>query len=667
MGTLFTSAIVAAFFLMALAAVMMIVAWRADHAITIKGPMATLGELDARIKGKETTLSDLEAELEKRRQAIGNIADIEAEADALTRRLEGLQNEWNQLEERRQEIRALQEETDEAQTALAQVTRDLNEKSVELEQVEARLQKAEQLVSQIDQLEKNRVQLEQAVAELRGELSDLQTLQAREAELRESINRFERDAARLGGEIENFRARRNEAEEGSRAAQERLEQIRTAHASEAARLASVETELTRMDAQRAELLAQIEAMKEKAGMSGGTGGKAADPLVELKAMPPVLRDMQGWAEHAKETESESLHRVSVHMKALGLDYHRRVIRAYHTAMKVNETTQMAVLAGISGTGKSQLPRRYAQAMGIGFLQVPVQPRWDSPQDLMGFYNYIESKYRPTDLAQALYHMDEWNGAQDGNGFEDRMLLVLLDEMNLARVEYYFSDFLSRLESRPGINETDRSEARKDAELNLDIPLRDGQTPRIFPGYNVLFAGTMNEDESTQSLSDKVVDRANVLRFAAPNSIKAGKSQGQPVETKALTRRQWRAWVRSIDTLGTDRSRVEEHAEKMLGHMTALGKPFGHRLGRAIMAYVANYPEDNGRRDILTALADQVEMRLLPKLRGIEVEGYSGSLENLSDYVEADLGDPDLAQAIRDSVRHAEEGTGQFVWRGVARG
>ncbi|KUJ77875.1 hypothetical protein AVO45_07825 [Ruegeria marisrubri] len=666
MGTLLISALLAAFVLFVLAAIMGMVAWRADHAITIKGPMASLGELEAQIAGKKHLRDDLEAEVQKLRETAADYAFKQAEVDALVRQKAELQAEWNQLEDRRQEILALRQETDEAQTALAQVTRDLTEKAAELEQVEARLQKAERLVAQTEQLEQSRAQLEQAVADLRGELSDLQNLKAREAELRERIDRFERDAARLQGEVETFRARRDEAEDGTRAAEERLEQIRAAHTDEAARLASAQTELTRMDAQRAELLAQIEAMKDKAGLAAGGGGKQADPLVELRSLPPVLRDMQGWDEHARETEAEALHRVSVHMKVLGLDYHRRVIRAYHTAMKVNETTQMAVLAGISGTGKSQLPRRYAQAMGIGFLQVPVQPRWDSPQDLMGFYNYIEGKYRPTDLAQALYYMDEWNGPADG-GFDDRMLLVLLDEMNLARVEYYFSDFLSRLESRPGIDETDRAEARKDAELNLDIPMPDGQAPRIFPGYNVLFAGTMNEDESTQSLSDKVVDRANVLRFAAPRTIKAGQTQGTPVETRALTRRQWRAWVRDIDTLGSDRPKVEDHVEKMVGHMTALGRPFGHRLGRAIMAYAANYPEDNGHRDLQAALADQVEMRLLPKLRGVEVENLTGPLDNLAGYVEADLGDPDLAQAIRESVRHAEDETGQFVWRGVARG
>ena len=67
----------------------------------------------------------------------------------------------------------------------------------------------------------------------------------------------------------------------------------------------------------------------------------------------------------RETEGDALKRVRAHLEALDLTYHDRTLRAFHTSMKVNDSTQMAVLAGISGTGKSQLPRRYAEAMGIG--------------------------------------------------------------------------------------------------------------------------------------------------------------------------------------------------------------------------------------------------------------------------------------------------------------
>ena len=672
MESLLLTVLITGFVLLVLVIIMVVVAALADHANTLKPPLATLDVLDAQIAGKKTTLDDLEAELDKRRAAISGLADSQAEVDALIRQRDELLAEWQQLDERRREILSLRQETEEAHTALAAATRDLGEKAAELEQVEARLQKAEQLVAQIAQLREDHARLEQAVTELRGELSDLQTLQAREKDLRDSVERSERDRTRLEGEIDSFRARREDAEEGARVAQKRLEGIKADHTDEAAKLASNRTELARVDAQRAELLAQIEAMREKAGMVSGAGGKATDPLAELKALPPVLVAMQKWPGHdPHEAEDDALQRVSTHMKKQGLDYHRRVIRAFHTAMKVNETTQMAVLAGISGTGKSQLPRHYAQAMGIGFLQVPVQPRWDSPQDLMGFYNYIDRRFRPTDLARALFHLDEWNERKDSGELQERMMLVLLDEMNLARVEYYFSDFLSRLESRPGMDQADSMELRKDAELELDIPMPGERTtqqttPRIFPGYNVLFAGTMNEDESTQLLSDKVVDRANVMRFAAPRTIKAGTGQGEAVESKALSRKQWRAWVKKMDASGSEWQEVERHVEKMREHMTNLGRPFGHRLGRAMMAYAANYPEDNGRRDIPTALADQVEMRLLPKLRGVEMENAS-VLEDLWKYVEQELRDTDLARAIQVSAEKAgDDEAGQFVWRGVTR-
>ena len=100
-------------------------------------------------------------------------------------------------------------------------------------------------------------------------------------------------------------------------------------------------------------------------------------------------------------------------------------------------------------------------------------------------------------------------------------------------------------------------------------------------------------------------------------------------------------------------------------MREFQRPFGHRLGRAIMAYAANYPDVEGGRGVDDALADQVEMRLLPKLRGVEVDMAGPQFSNLMTFVERDLGDAALAEAIDESVR-LSEATGQFVWRGVSR-
>ncbi len=101
-------------------------------------------------------------------------------------------------------------------------------------------------------------------------------------------------------------------------------------------------------------------------------------------------------------------------------------------------------------------------------------------------------------------------------------------------------------------------------------------------------------------------------------------------------------------------------------MQELHRPFGHRLGRAISAYVANYPDQRGGVDHRTPLADQIEMRLLPKLRGIDVEASRVPLDSLCRLVDEKLGDDALAAAIKASIQSAELGTGQFSWLGTTR-
>ncbi|MFM8325429.1 MAG: hypothetical protein ACKN9U_11250, partial [Pirellulaceae bacterium] len=161
-----------------------------------------------------------------------------------------------------------------------------------------------------------------------------------------------------------------------------------------------------------------------------------------------------------------------------------MLRAFHTSLKVTDISPLVVLAGISGTGKSELPRRYAESMGMHFLNVAVQPRWDSPQDMFGFFNYLENRYRATELGRALVQMDPFY-REDQRGWSipegwdhslsSQMLLILLDEMNLARVEYYFSEFLSRLETRRGIDRND-AESRRKAEIGLEVGSGKSKTP-----------------------------------------------------------------------------------------------------------------------------------------------------------------------------------------------
>jgi hypothetical protein len=176
---------------------------------------------------------------------------------------------------------------------------------------------------------------------------------------------------------------------------------------------------------------------------------------------------------------------------------------------------------------------------------------------------------------------------------------------------------------------------------------------------------MNEDESTQSLSDKVVDRANVLRFAAPKRIMPGGAARAPAEPEALSRKTWKTWVKPLSDAEND-AFVTSSLERIVGLMKDFKRPIGHRVGRAILAYAANYPQAGGSDRLRDALADQIEMRLLPKLRGVDVADTASVFSDLQTFVERELHDQVLADGITHSVESAQAGTGQFVWQGVTR-
>ena len=654
-----------------LAFVQIILAVRHDRVVTAEGPAMKLSQYEQVIEQKRALMLDLEDELAKRREALAAVADIGADVDGLRRQKEELLTEWETLSEKRQEVQAVREEIEQAMTERMSLEAEIAPLREEFLAVKERLEKAETLVGRIEALTAEHEQISEKIASLQTEMVKLREAEERVKQLLDREAELELTCSRLEGRLHSQNDTMEEVSTRLSREREALAEAQSEHGKLEAQIAAEvleerrlqgETEALRearttLEARLAQLKAEI-AQREGRPVDGDDAD--ADKLRELREIPPVISVMEGWKPAPVENEPEALKRVERRLRAKGLEYPSRTLRAFHTAMKVNETTQMAVLAGISGTGKSQLPRQYAAGMGIGFLQVPVQPRWDSPQDLMGFYNYIEGKFRPTDMARALWALD---GENNEDAIQDRMMMILLDEMNLARVEYYFSDFLSRLESRPSRSSVSDRNERKDAEIELEIPNMK-KPPRIFPGYNLLFAGTMNEDESTQSLSDKVVDRANILRFAAPKKIKSSQAEGSVDEQIVLSRQTWEGWVRPVSRAESDPA-VVQNLDRMVGVMRDFKKPFGHRLGRAVLAYVSNYPEVEGGDKTKDALADQVEMRLLPKLRGVDVELAGPQFAQLRSFVERDLGDDALADAIKESIDLSTE-TGQFVWSGVTR-
>ena len=359
-------------------------------------------------------------------------------------------------------------------------------------------------------------------------------------------------------------------------------------------------------------------------------------------------------------EITALDRLNQLVTQSGFELSKRLQYAFHTSLKTSDISCLTVMAGVSGTGKSAFPKLYAQAMGIHFLPLAVEPRWDSPQDLFGFLNYMENRYEATTLGRALVQFNNSELADSHSNMSDQVLIVLLDEMNLARIEYYFSEFLSKLEMR---RNSDPNAIEDYNNISLEVfagyPAEKDKPGcsaiRLFAGYNVLFVGTMNEDESTQSLSDKVIDRANVIHFGRPEKLKNVTLMPTNQRQTPISYTAWRDWVREPD------AGISPHIEKILNDINSvlgdLGRPFGWRNYKAILTYVANYPDST---DPMRPLADQIAMRVMPKLRGIDLSEYSEIFNRMHSLLNL-IGD----QALMDAFDEARGNTmGFFNWRGL---
>lgn len=171
-------------------------------------------------------------------------------------------------------------------------------------------------------------------------------------------------------------------------------------------------------------------------------------------------------------------------------------------------SRIMILEGISGTGKTSLPCAFARFLGDKTLTtvIPVQPSWKDKYDLLGFYNDFSHKFKETDFLKALY-----TALYDNQ----RIHIIMLDEMNLSRIEYYFADFLSVLELEQSDRYINLLPGGKSSDILKDVNDRAGKPgmgDAICIGKNIWFVGTANKDASTFDITDKVYDRASVLRL-----------------------------------------------------------------------------------------------------------------------------------------------------------
>lgn len=259
--------------------------------------------------------------------------------------------------------------------------------------------------------------------------------------------------------------------------------------------------------------------------------------------------------------SDAVSYIQAHLKERDILYPRHIIENFLTLIRTHD---LIILAGDSGSGKTNLVQSFAKAIGGVSKIIPVKPNWTSSEDLLGYYNPLEKKYLATPFLEALIEAKQ---------NPDIPYFICLDEMNLARVEYYFADFLSKLEERneqPTIQLYSDDEAAhvlaelkgvvsvisnaqekfskngivdfvalmQDEEVNAEMKRAfgfsdkdslikyHGDIRRMLAGVlgtpssitipaNVRIIGAINIDETTHYLSPKILDRAHVMKFKSP--------------------------------------------------------------------------------------------------------------------------------------------------------
>lgn len=347
----------------------------------------------------------------------------------------------------------------------------------------------------------------------------------------------------------------------------------------------------------------------------------------------------------------------------GLKFQRRILHAFHTALKTSEWSPITILSGVSGTGKSELPRLYSHFGGINFLSLSVQPNWDSQESMLGFFNSIDNKFDAQPVLRFLAQSQKMQTEEYPYGLKDVMSLILMDEMNLAHVELYFAEFLSKLELRRG---------RKGSEVpDLEVKLGAGIPHYELPlGRNILWAGTMNQDETTKSLSDKVLDRGILINFPRPTILerrKQLKALGEP--SPLLSRKVWQSWWCKESTFSDAHILpYKSFVEELNDSLSKVGRALGHRVWQSIEYYMSNYPDvmeaqrinDDSMlsKSMKIAFEDQLVQKVMPKLRGIETRGTSKS--ECLDKIRSQLVNDDYS-IVQDFDLACEFGYGQFIW------
>ena len=295
---------------------------------------------------------------------------------------------------------------------------------------------------------------------------------------------------------------------------------------------------------------------------------------------------------------------------LGLYYDTKLIRYFVASFGSN---RLIILQGISGTGKTSLARAFGKFVCNDSIITPVQPSWRDRTGLFGYFNEFTKRFNETELLRAMYEAT----------YNDNVYVIVLDEMNIARVEYYFAEMLSILE----MPDCDEWVISMVPNVWPDDPKHFDQGNFKIPP-NMWYIGTANNDDSTFAIADKVYDRAMPIDidskgtpFDAPDTPPVQINYHYLESLFDNAKKQYPVSQELIDKLNKLDDYVIEHFRIA----------FGNRIMRQVMSFTPCYVARGGKE--IDGLDYVLARKIFRKFESLNLSYIRDEIDGLVAYMD----------------------------------
>ena len=305
-----------------------------------------------------------------------------------------------------------------------------------------------------------------------------------------------------------------------------------------------------------------------------------------------------------------------------LYYEKKIINLMFAGLA---STKLILLQGISGTGKTSLPYSMGKFFKNDATIASVQPSWRDRTELFGYFNEFTKKFNETEVLRRIYE----------SSFNDNINIIVLDEMNIARVEYYFAEMLSILEM-PDPNEwklelvpsTWKSDPKHLADGKLSIP------------QNVWYVGTANNDDSTFTVSDKVYDRALVINLDSKGvEFEAPVTEPMDINYKYVEE----LYQKAIEEYPLKQEYIDNIAKLDMYVIQKFRIAFGNRIMKQLKIFVPVYVACGG--DEKEAIDYIFATKVLRKFESLNLSLIRDEINGLIDYLDKMFGKGIMIECI----------------------